>query len=135
MPSSATPQLALLIAGHRIPMKPFDGTTYRANVTTKLPSFSDKISRGDQKARSTDPVVSHDAAADAEPAMRTKGAQLLAVFRAYGPCTADYALAVLGWRTGHQRVKDLTDKGKLRDTGRTAPTRNGSDARIFEVAP
>lgn len=133
MPSSATPQLDLLTWDESAEFT--DAMAKKVFGTVYVPTFSAKISHGDQKARSTDPVVSHDAAADAEPAMRTKGARLLAVFRAYGPCTADYALAVLGWRTGHQRVKDLTDNGKLRDTGRTAPTRNGSDARIFEVAP
>lgn len=132
MPSSATPQLDLLTWDESAEFT--DAMAKKVFGTVYVPTFSAKISHGDQKARSTDPVVSHDAAESMEGHAKHQEAVLLKVFRAYEDAykglTAEEAGRLAGfdaWR----RTSDLLKAGKLVDTGRTRANASGRKARVL----
>ena len=128
MPSSATPQLDLLTWDESAEFT--DAMAKKVFGTVYVPTFSAKISHGDQKARSTDPVVSHDAAESMEGHAKEQEAVVLAIYAAYGELTAEEVSRHAGqnlWR----RVSDLLKAGNLVDTGRTRVNASGRKARVL----
>ncbi len=87
------------------------------------------------RARRTDPLTSHLAAASATKFAGTHQMQIHALLITYGPMTADEIAAHLRM-TGHQcnkRLPELQRLGIARPTGHTRPGISGRMQRVWEA--
>lgn len=86
--------------------------------------------------RRYDPATSKAAAAEAR-SLRAKHHSEILIAAAGGPGTAwDFAERIGGNATGVQvcrRLAELERRGLVHDTGRTAPTPSGREARVFAL--
>lgn len=87
------------------------------------------------RARSTDPATSHDAAHHAAALSAHQRTEILAALRD-APGTADAIDQRLAYRptTAGRRLAELERAGLARRTARTARTRSGRAAEIWEAA-
>lgn len=78
--------------------------------------------------------TSREAAVQAEPKSHTQRHAVLRVIRSHGPCTDEFVQEILEMNPSTQRPRriELVEGGLVRDSGRTAKTRSGRKAVLWE---
>jgi predicted transcriptional regulator len=99
------------------------------------PSLGPLFDPTEPRARTSDPVTSHAAAASMLEAADVQRAILVNLLRAHGPMTADELDALAGWRvtTSGRRLGELERLGRVERTEATRPTSSGRAALVWRA--